>query len=143
MSFNQSLFAQLNTSSDFALQNWGMIAEEIKSQSKLIGDISKDFSDTLANRLSLTEQNFLGLGLSLFGFTLASFMFWKDVAPNQYEKVKANIKENIQKAGKTVIDKVKTAGRKLKLSSINEEGRITETEIPSEAVEGGRVTPEA
>ena len=87
----------------------------------------------------MTEGSFVGLGLSIFGFTLASLMFWKEVAPQQYEKVKASIKES----GKTIVEKIKLAGRRLRLSSVNEDGNIVESEIPPESIESRRFTPEA
>lgn len=128
MSFNESLFAQLNTSQSFSIQSWGMIAREIKNQTKLIDEINTSFSDKLAAMMSLTDSNYVGLGLSIFGFSFACFMFWKSVAPQQYEKLKANFKDS----GKTLVEKVKTAGRKVNLTSMDEEGRMNDTEITPE-----------
>lgn len=81
MSFNDSLFAQLTTCSRYSIDNWAMIAKDITKQTSLINTINKDFQDTYSNRMSMTDSNYVGLGLTIFGFTLASIMFFSDVAP--------------------------------------------------------------
>lgn len=56
----------------------------MQEQSNLIETISTDFTNCLANIQSITEGSNLGIGLAIFGFTLSTLMFWKDVAPQQY-----------------------------------------------------------
>jgi len=70
----------------------------------------------------MTEGSDLGLGLAIFGFTFASLMFMSEMFPAQYEKVKASIKEG----GNYVKEGIKKIGRKLKLSSVDKDGRIVE-----------------
>ncbi len=130
LSFNDSLFAQLNTARSYSIQNWEMIAKEIDTQSKFLETIKTEFQDTLANRMNMTEGSFVGLGLSIFGFTLASLMFMKEAFPAQYEKLKANIKEG----GRQISRGVRYAARKLKLTSVNEEGRLVEERVPPENI---------
>jgi len=79
MSFQDSLFSQINVSQSFSVQNWEMIAKEISEQSKIVDDVKNNFDKVLSNQIS--HSSYLGLGLSLFGFTLGSFMMWKAVAP--------------------------------------------------------------
>ena len=84
MSFNQSLFDQINTCKEYSIQNWEMLAQEIQAQSDVVKGLSKSFSDKIANRLSMVESSYTGLYLSIVGFTIATFVFWKEVAPQQY-----------------------------------------------------------